>query len=255
MNQLRLPADKNAVKKTGRPGTRRLGRRLGVSVALAGALFLGAAVVFEMTLPGVGDAQARVAQILRTHRGHLAKTPDPTKLGDAVVAVEDKYFYSNPFVNFFYGAARAAYAAVSFRRGDPGGSTIAQQLAKQLYPHRRGLVGKLDVLGLGIKLSLVYSKPAILGMYLNAVYYGNGYWGEAAAARGYFGVAPDKLSWSEASLLAGLVQAPTYYDPLHHFAIAKRRQGIVIDQLADNHYLTNTQAKAAFAATIPLKES
>lgn len=231
------------------------GRVAAISIGIVCAALFGAVTVFELALPGVGDAHARVARVLRVHHARLSTRPVPTKLADAVVAVEDKYFYSNALVNFFYGATRAAFAALIRRQGDPGGSTIAQQLAKQLYPHRSSVIGKLEVIGLGIKLSLAYSRSAILGMYLNAVYYGNGYWGASAAAHGYFGVGSGELTWSEASLLAGLVQAPTSYDPLRHFAIAKRRQGIVIDQLADNHYLTNTQAKAAFAATIPLKAS
>ena len=104
---------------------------------------------------------------------------------------------------------------------DPGGSTIDQQLAKQLYGAGDGLSGTLRAIALGIKLSLSYPKPQILNMYLNAVYYGNGYWGDLAAARGYFNTTPSKLDWAEAAMLAGLPQAPSTYDPLEHLAIAR----------------------------------
>ena len=77
--------------------------------------------------------RARVAVIVRTHGGELGKLPLPVKLAEAVVAVEDEHFYSNALVNIFDGAARAGLAALH-TSGDPGGSTIAQQLAKQLYP-------------------------------------------------------------------------------------------------------------------------
>jgi penicillin-binding protein 1A len=90
-------------------------------------------------------------------------------------------------------------------------------------------------------------------MYLNAVYYGNGYWGDVAAARGYFGVNPDELTWAEASLLAGLPQAPSAYDPIVHFALAKLRQRHVLDQLVANHYLSRAQADAAYTAALPLR--
>ena len=129
----------------------------------------------------------------------------PTKLAEAEVAVEDEHFYSNVLVNMFDGAARAALTALH-SHGDPGGSTIAQQLAKQLYASGAGFGGTLEQVGLGLKLSLSYSKPKILEMYLNAIYYGNGYWGYLNAARGYFRVAPDKLNWAEASCSPGCLR-------------------------------------------------
>jgi len=216
-----------------------------VAVALAG---LG----YELTLPGVGNAEARVAAIVRAHHGVVEPLPVPAKLGAAVVAVEDEHFYSNVFLNVFDGEARAALATLH-TSGDPGGSTIAQQLAKQLYPMSSGFGATLEQIGLGVKLALSYSKPEILNMYLNAVYYGNGYWGDVAAARGYFGVDPGKLTWAEAAMLAGLPQAPSAYDPVVHFALAKLRQHHVLDQLVVNHLLTEAQAEAAYRAPLPLR--
>jgi hypothetical protein len=216
-----------------------------LSVSLAG---LG----FELALPGVGDARARVAAIVRAHHGDMGALPLPAKLTAAMVAVEDEHFYSNVFVNVFDGSVRAGFAMLR-RRGDPGGSTIAQQLAKQLYPHRPGLSGTLDEIGLGVKLSVTYSKPQILDMYLNSIYYGNGYWGDTAAARGYFGSDPRHLTWSEATMLAGLPQAPSAYDPVQHFALAKRRQRHVLDRLVTNHILTAAQADAAYRAPLRLQ--
>jgi penicillin-binding protein 1A len=90
-------------------------------------------------------------------------------------------------------------------------------------------------------------------MYLNAIYYGNGYWGYVNAARGYFGVVPARLNWPEASMLAGLPQAPSDYDPVLHFSLAKQRQHQVLDQLVANHVLTAAQAKAAYHARLILR--
>jgi penicillin-binding protein 1A len=189
--------------------------------------------------------------IVRTHGGELGKLPLPVKLGRAVVAVEDEHFYSNALVNIFDGVARAGLAALH-TSGDPGGSTIAQQLAKQLYPAGSGLSGTLDQVGMGLKLSLSYSKPQILEMYLNAIYYGNGYWGYMAAARGYFGVSPSELTWSQAAMLAGLPQAPSAYDPVTHLALARQRQRQVLNQLVANHILTAAQSVAAYQAPLHL---
>ena len=148
--------------------------------------------------------------------------------------MEDEHFYANFLINILDGAGRAALATLDDSQ-DPGGSTIAQQLAKQLYGHGTGVASTLHDIGLGIKLSLDYPKPQILDMYLNTVYYGHGYWGDAAAARGYFGTTPTSLSWAQAAMLAGIPAAPSTYDPLVHYALAKQRQRHVLDQLVVNH--------------------
>lgn len=209
-------------------------------------------VGFELSVPSVADARARVAATVRSHHGQMGRLPLPTKLAEAVVAVEDEHFYSNVFINVADGAARAALASVK-GAGDPGGSTIAQQLAKQLYPHGAGLGGMLEEIGFGVKLSLAYSKPEILEMYLDAIYYANGYWGYVTAARGYFGIGPRELTWAEATMLAGLPQAPSAYDPVHHWALAKQRQRHVLDQLVSNHSLTVAHAEAVYRAPLPLR--
>ena len=159
------------------------------------AALVGAGAGSSSSLPSVANAPGLVAQIVRAHGGKMGTLPLPTKLAEAEVAVEDEHFYSNVLVNMFDGAARAFLTALH-SRGDPGGSTIAQQLAKQLYASGGGFGGTLEQVGLGLKLSLSYSKPKILKMYLNAIYYGNGFWGYLNAARGYFRVAPDR-DWAK----------------------------------------------------------
>jgi membrane peptidoglycan carboxypeptidase len=220
-------------------------------IALTAVLSL-VATVYVVTLPGVGDAQARVRRVLALHHGTYAPLPVPGRLGDGVVAVEDEHFYSNFVVEILDGAGRAALATLRTSR-DPGGSTIPQQLAKQIYGDGSSLRATLQEIGLGVKLSLTYSKAEILNMYLNVVYYGHGFWGDVAAARGYFGTSPRRLDWAEAAMLAGLPQAPSAYDPLEHLARAKRRQRHVLDQLVSNHFLTPAQADRAFRAPLPLR--
>jgi penicillin-binding protein 1A len=243
-------AEAEAARAARRKWRRRLVRAgLGV-LGIALALVL-AGLGYELSLPSVAGAPAQVAAIVRAHGGELGHLPLPTKLAEAEVAVEDEHFYSNVLLDVFDGAARAALTALH-SSGDPGGSTIAQQLAKQLYPSSPSFAGTLEQVGLGLKLSLSYSKPRILEMYLNAIYYGNGYWGYLNAARGYFGVVPGKLNWAEASLLAGLPQAPSDYDPVIHFGLAKQRQLQVLDQLVANHVLTGLQAQTAYKAPLLL---
>ncbi len=246
-----MTAETPAPRRRRRGWKSRLVRTVLFLLGFLAAVFL-AGLGYELSLPSVADAPARVAVIVRTHAGEAGQLPLPAKLAEAVVAVEDEHFYSNAVVNIFDGAARAGLATLH-TSGDPGGSTIAQQLAKQLYHAGRGLGGTLEQLGLGLKLSLSYSKPQILEMYLNAIYYGNGYWGYVTAARGYFGVSPSELTWSEAALLAGLPQTPSAYDPVLHFALAKQRQRQVLDQLVANHILTAAQSDAAYRAPLHLR--
>jgi penicillin-binding protein 1A len=224
------------------------------AVAAAVLVALAAGFAYLSSLPGTGDAEARVRRILAEHRGTPGVMPPPAKLGTAVVAVEDEHFYSNVAVNILDGAGRAALAALQ-TSADPGGSTIGQQLAKTLYPHGEGVGGTLEEIGLAVRLSLRYSKPRILNMYLNSVYYGHGYWGEVAAAHGYFGRSPRQLSWAQAALLAGLPQAPSAYDPERHLALARHRQAHVVDQLVDNHYLSPAEGRAVMREPLRLRRS
>lgn len=222
--------------------------------AVVATLFvlLAAGAVYLSTLPGVGNAEARVEAILTRHGGQALPPPPPTRLAEAVVSTEDENFYDGVVLNVAAGAGRAAVAALQGNE-DPGGSTIAQQLAKRLYPHGGGVVGTLEQIGLGIKLSLHYSHEQVLDMYLNSIYYGNGYWGVVAASHGYFGISPRRLTWGEASLMAGLPQAPSAYDPVHHLRFARLRQRHVLDQLVANGYLSASEADAAFREPLPLR--
>jgi len=216
------------------------------------ALVLVAGGVYLWALPGVGDAEARVEALLAREGGRALGLPPPARLGAAVVSTEDENFYANPAYDVAAGAGRAALAALGTSE-DPGGSTISQQLAKRLYPHGGGVWGTLEEIGLGVKLALAYSHEQVLGMYLNSVYYGNGYWGEDAAAEGYFGVSPRRLTWGEAAMLAGLPQAPSAYDPLVHPRLARLRQRHVLDQLVVNGHLSAAGADRAFREPLPLR--
>jgi membrane peptidoglycan carboxypeptidase len=230
-------------------------RRLLLALGAVLAIFLTllvAGAVYLSTLPGVGDAEARVEAILARHGGRALPAPPPSRLADAVISTEDENFYDGVVLNVASGAGRAAVAVLQGNE-EVAGSTIAQQLAKGLYPHGGGVVGTLEQIGLGIKLSLHYSHEQVMDMYLNSIYYGNGYWGIVAATHGYFGVSPRRLTWGEASLLAGLPQAPSAYDPVHHLPLARLRQRHVLDQLVANGYLTSAEADAAFREPLPLR--
>jgi membrane peptidoglycan carboxypeptidase len=225
-------------------------RRLLAGLALIVLAGLAAIAGCLVALPGVSDASRRARQIMADHHEGTAM-PVPPRLARAVIATEDEHFGDNVVVNVASGVARAGLAVLN-GGANPGGATIDQQLAKALYGSGGGVSATVREVGLGIKLGLSYSHHAILAMYLNVNYYGNGLWGVRQAAAGYFHTAPDRLSWAEAAMLAGLLQAPSAYDPLRHPALGKARQRQVLQQLVANHDLTAAQARAAARARLPL---
>ena len=132
---------------------------------------------------------------------------------NAVVAVEDNVFYRHLGVNPL-GIARALYTNIINRRTVQGGSTITQQLAKNVFlTHDRTLDRKLKELVYTLKLERTYSKDEILEAYLNAIFYGHGIYGVGSATQFYFGKAPNEINVAEAALLAGIIQGPHYYSP------------------------------------------
>jgi monofunctional glycosyltransferase len=226
------------------PLRRRVARAAVVLLAVCAA---GGASLYA-TLPGVDDAARRVAAGLRDHGGAPTAVL-PRRIATAVVAVEDERYWSHGAVDL-RAIARAAVEGIAHPGRDSGGSTIAQQLAKVLYLHGAdGPVATLKAVGLAFKLEHRWPKARLLAFYLDSVYFGHGHWGVAAASRGYFATKPARLSWGQASLLAGLPQAPSADDPVTHFAAARARQREVLHQLVANHDLTAAQAAQAYANT------
>jgi penicillin-binding protein 1A len=132
---------------------------------------------------------------------------------------------------------------------DGGGSTLDQQLAKNLYANgKQGVTDRVQSVVLALKLDAAWSKDDLLRMYLDDGYYGQGFYGLTAASEGYFGTPPADLTWAQATLLAGLFQAPTAYDPFLHPDLAKNRQQHVLNRLVAVGDLTQHQADEISAA-------
>jgi penicillin-binding protein 1A len=234
-----------------RPRSRRLLRALCMILLLVVAIVLvalAAGAVYVATLPGVGDARARAERLMAAHH-EAPGMPVPPRLASAVIATEDEHFDDNVVLNVATGAGRAGLAVLDGGT-NPGGATIDQQLAKQLYGQGSGLGGTLRQIGLGIRLGLHWSHHELLAMYLNVNYYGNGFWGAKQASEGYFHTSPSRLSWAQAAMLAGLLQAPSAYDPLAHPALARARREHVLDQLVANGKLTAPPARRAAATAL-----
>ena len=166
---------------------------------------------------------------------------------EAVIATEDANFYKHPGVDPV-GIARALYLAWKEKEFVSGGSTIVQQLVKlTLLSPERTFKRKVKEIILATEVNRRYDKDTILEMYLNRVYFGRSAYGAEAAARVFFGKSAKELTLAQASLLAGLIQAPTYYDPYTNPKGAKARQKVVLNLMVKHGYITREQADAAFA--------
>jgi membrane peptidoglycan carboxypeptidase len=227
-----------------------LRRFLIVVMSLALVATVGFATLLVVT-PSVSDAPARARAIDRAHHAAYPGPPVPARFAESLVATEDHRFYSEPGIDP-YAIARVIRGRLT-GEPDQGGSTLYQQLAKMLYTSgRSGVVIEVEQVMLGIKLDLSYPKAEILRLYADVAYFGHGYYGLAAASCGYFGVTPAGLSWPQAALLAGLMQAPTADNPTAHYAAARARQAHVLGRLVATGKLTQAQASRAYAQPLHL---
>ena len=180
---------------------------------------------------------------------------------DATIATEDPNFYKHPGVDPV-GLLRALYYAVKERSlSGPGGSTITQQLVKLTFlSSEKSITRKVKEAILAAELTRRYPKDTILQIYLNEIYYGNLAYGIEAAAETYFDKPAQELTLAQAALLAGLPQAPSYYDPYTKLweadgrpGAVKRRQGEVLRLMVEHGAITPAQADAAWAEPLALK--
>ncbi len=174
----------------------------------------------------------------------LSEIPQITQ--EAVIATEDKNFYTNPGFSI-RGIARAFFVNILAGRVVEGGSTITQELAKNAFlSSSRNILRKYQELVLATELNRRFSKQDILEMYLNSVYFGEGAFGIENASLAYFGRPASELSLSQSALLIGLLPAPSAYSPLSNLPDkALARQKIVLNEMVEDGYITQSQADAA----------
>lgn len=179
----------------------------------------------------------------------------PIEVVQATIATEDKNFFRH-FGLDFAGIARAAYYDLKNKKISQGGSTISQQLAKNLFlSHERTWERKLKELFLTLRLEQVYSKREILEKYLNTIYYGHAAYGIEAAAQTYFGKTASELTLAESALLAGLPRGPLYYSPFLDMDAARKRQAHVLSLMETEGYISFAEKEEALAQPILLKQS
>ncbi len=178
----------------------------------------------------------------------------PPYVPNAFIAIEDRRFYKHHGIDP-WGIMRAAVADVLHRGASQGGSTITQQLAKNLFlTQERTLTRKLQEVLLALWLEHKFTKRQILELYLNRVYFGAGAYGVEAAAQRYFGKSARRLTLPEAAMLAGLVQSPSRLAPTRNPDGAARRAQLVIAAMAQQNMISAAAAKLALIAPARAKQ-
>ncbi|TVR70026.1 MAG: PBP1A family penicillin-binding protein, partial [Spirochaetaceae bacterium] len=188
-----------------------------------------------------------LAGIYREDRSYLPIEEIPALVREAFIAVEDRNFYRHHGVDPI-GIMRALYANLRHREIVEGGSTITQQLARNLHLDRsRTIRRKLMEIRIALELERRYTKDEILELYLNHIYLGAGAYGVQAASNRYFDRDVDELSLDQVAMLAALPRAPHYYSPIDNHDAAKGRRNLVLQRMNQNDYISEAEADAAAA--------
>ena len=167
----------------------------------------------------------------------------PTYYKDAVVSVEDRRFYSHGTIDFI-ALARATFSNIKQKDFKEGGSTITQQTAKNLYLIKEKDVSNRKVAEflIGRDLEKKYNKDEILELYVNTIYFGDGYYGIQEASKGYFNKDAKDLTLYEATMLAGVPNAPSLYAPTINFHLTQSRQKKVVSSMVETGTLSQEEA-------------
>ena len=222
---------------------------------------LGAAIVtyYALDLPAVDEAALtrrpniklvdaggwEVANFGDIYGASIDLKALPPHVPAAVIAVEDRRFYKHPGVDV-RALGRAIVADIRARARVQGGSTITQQVAKNLFlTPDRTFSRKIREALLAVKLERMFTKDQILALYMNRVYFGSGIYGFEAASERFFSRPAKDLTVFQAAVLAGLLKAPTHYNPVREPDRAKSRAEIVLATMVETGAITPEQSKAA----------
>ncbi len=268
-----LPRPRKAPAKGQPSKARRVIKRvaiIGGSLGLVGLVALVVAIYLQAsTLPTFSELKSSPnGQMIRVHASDgtvlVSLGPSygewipydqiPQVMKDAMVSVEDRRFRSHLGVDPI-GIARSVKVRVDRGHWAQGGSTITQQLARNVFlTNTRTFGRKAREWLLALAMERKYSKDQILELYLNKVYFGGGSYGIDAASRRFFGHGGERLSLAEAAVIAGLVKAPSRYSPTADAEAAIGRSGVVLNAMVENEKITRAEADSAERVRIQLNE-
>jgi penicillin-binding protein 1A len=250
---------------------------MSVLKGLAYAVLLGilalivAVAVASAYLPSYGDLTKRsdLGQMIRVRAANgqvlvslgpsfgkwLPYDQIPAEMRAAMISTEDRRFRSHLGVDPI-GIARSVAVRIKTGHFRQGGSTITQQLARNIFlTNNRSFGRKIKEAILALALERKFSKDQILELYLNRVYFGGGAYGIDAASRRFFGHGADHLSLGEAAIVAGLVKAPSNYSPTADVEAARSRSGVVIQTMVNNGFITADTAAQVDPAAVKIQQT
>ncbi|MDH3216899.1 MAG: PBP1A family penicillin-binding protein, partial [Candidatus Krumholzibacteria bacterium] len=202
----------------------------------------------------LADDGSLIGELYEQNRVLIPLDQIPGHLTDAIVAVEDRKFYSHWGLDMF-GIARAMIKNIRAGSIVQGASTITQQLARNLFVMFDVSVSrKIKEAILALKIEKTYSKDEILEMYLNQIYFGSGAYGVEAAAREFFGKGVTELTVGESTLLAGLPKNPRDYSPHHNLERALERRALVIKAMVDSGKLDQAAADSIMTSDVTVAQ-
>ena len=248
---------------------RRIARLSIITVLILAVFSVGSLGFLAYTVAGMGeipDVRTPLTTTFYDHNNEVITTrfeqnrfevtldQVPDYLAEAFLAVEDHRFYSHFGIDI-QGLLRAVYRNIREQRYAEGGSTITQQLAKNLFlTHEKTISRKTQELLLTVQLERKFTKDEILESYLNTIYFGHSAYGVEAASRTYFGKSVGDLTLAESAMLAGIPRGPAFYSPWINFDSAKARQNTVLSRMVEQGYITPGEKEAALAEEIVLQD-
>lgn len=203
-----------------------------ITSIICGVIFFKGHGEYKRAINNIGISE--IVKEVQSHSNYTELENVSKEFLMAIVAIEDRRFFEHKGIDII-SLGRAIIN--NLKAGDiiEGGSTITQQLAKNLYfDSDQELSRKVAELILARQLEKEYSKKEILELYINIIYYGNDSYGIKEATRGYFGKEPKDITYDEATLLAGVPQAPSYYDLTKNLEGAKNKQKYVEKAMKEN---------------------
>lgn len=223
--------------------------KLLVFIFIIGAIIFGLFVakgykMYESALKE-SSMEDRIEEI-RSKKGYVTLDNIPKDFKNAVIAIEDHRFESHGPVDFI-AIGRAIFRNIKEFRLIEGGSTITQQFAKNtFFTQERDFARKIAEIFAAFDLEDTYTKDDIIEMYMNTIYFGDGYYGIGSASRGYFNKEPMELTLDELTLLAGLPNAPSVYSLSNNPDLARQRQKQVVGCMVEYGYLTKEESDNLF---------
>lgn len=219
-------------------------------------VWLGLNIYFSNIDRIADKVRSDVMVSLQEHHSEFLEYKDiPEMYRDAIIATEDRSFFTNIGVDFG-GILRAVFVNVGSGQILQGGSTITQQLVHNtiLSGTEKSITWKIlesiDAIGLYDTMG----KEETFALYTNVIYFGHGAWGLRQAADVYFGKAPSELNNGELTMLVGLPNAPSVYDPFSNMTLARQRQQLVIESMVDAGVISESEGEQIFKEPINLKD-